>query len=158
MKRNSLLGKDVLFMKYIHTNIVSKDWQKLSKFYQDVFQCRPILPQRDYSGEFIETVVGIPGVHVVGEHLALPGYGNADEPTLEIFTYSIPGKQEPLKVNDCGFAHICFLVEKGTIPVLLDKIVEHGGSILSTFPKGKMAEQFCVYTRDPNGNIIEIHY
>ena len=32
--------------RYVHTNIVSKDWQALTRFYQEVFDCRPVLPQQ----------------------------------------------------------------------------------------------------------------
>lgn len=146
-------------MKFIHTNIVSPDWQRLSKFYQDVFDCTPIGSRREYSGEWWESVVGdIDGCGVIGEHIKLPGYDDDEGgPTLEIFTYTPPGRQEPLKINDCGFAHICFEVPMGTLPELLKKIEAHGGSVLSTF-KNPRSEWGMVYTKDPDGNVVEIHY
>ncbi|WP_413927363.1 VOC family protein [Clostridioides sp. ES-S-0006-03] len=33
-------------MKYVHTNIIARDWEKLSEFYKDVFECRKVPPQR----------------------------------------------------------------------------------------------------------------
>lgn len=148
-------------MKYIHTNIIAKDWEKLSKFYQDVFGCVPLQPRRDYTGDWIECLVGIKGVHVVGEHIALPGYdGQENAPTLEIFTYSVPGTSGPLEVNCYGFAHICFIIDRnpGNLELLAEKIVAHGGSILSTFPEDQLGKLVCLYTKDPEGNIVEVHY
>lgn len=146
-------------MKYSHTNIISKDWEKLSRFYQKVFDCVPLEPRRDYTGPWIENLVGIDGVRVVGEHIALPGYGEGG-PTLEIFTYSVPGTKGPLAVNDYGFAHICFEIDRvpGTLTATLDRLLEEGGSILSTFPREQWENMKCVYAKDPEGNIVEIHY
>jgi len=61
-------------MRYVHTNIIAKDWRSLSNFYQKVFGCRPVGPQRDLSGEWIEDLTNIKSVHIVGEHLSFPGY------------------------------------------------------------------------------------
>lgn len=139
-------------MKYLHTNIVAKDWKKLSAFYQKVFGCKPLDPPRNYPGGWIEEVVGVEGAHVEGEHIELPGYGE-DGPTLEIFSYSTPAEQGPLNVYDYGFAHICFEVDD--VAEVLKKIMDEGGSVQSTF--SNPMEQRCVYAKDPEGNIIEIH-
>ena len=37
--------------KYVHTNIVAEDWRALAGFYQRLFGCVPVPPERDYSGE-----------------------------------------------------------------------------------------------------------
>lgn len=146
-------------MKYLHVNIISKDWESLSLFYQEVFGCVPLEPRREYTGPWIENLVNIKGVRVFGEHIALPGYGEGG-PTLEIFTYNVPGKGGPLAVNDYGFAHICFEIEQvpGTLTAVLERLVDAGGSIVSTFAKDQWESMKCVYARDPEGNIIEIHY
>ncbi|MFZ5652735.1 MAG: VOC family protein [Bacillota bacterium] len=39
-------------IKYVHTNIVARDWKKLSQFYIDVFDCKPVYPERDLSGDW----------------------------------------------------------------------------------------------------------
>jgi hypothetical protein len=44
-------------MRYTHTNIIAKNWHSLSKFCQKVFGLRPIGPQRDISGKWIEETV-----------------------------------------------------------------------------------------------------
>jgi len=33
--------------KYKHTNIVANDWRSLAKFYEDVFGCEFVPPERD---------------------------------------------------------------------------------------------------------------
>jgi len=77
--------------RYVHTNIIAKDWRRVSQFYQTVFRCRPLPDgERDIKGEWIDRMTGISSVHIKGEHLLLPGYSE-DHPTLEIFSY-FPGK------------------------------------------------------------------
>lgn len=51
-----------------------------------VFDCKSIGKTRDLHGERLNKMTGLPGAHIVGEHLCLPGYGE-DHPTLEIFSY-----------------------------------------------------------------------
>jgi predicted enzyme related to lactoylglutathione lyase len=41
-------------MRYVHTNIIAKDWRSLSKFYQNVFGLIPIGLQRDISGKWVD--------------------------------------------------------------------------------------------------------
>lgn len=139
-------------VKFGHVNIVAKDWRALSMFYQNVFGCRPMDPPRAYSGEWIESVVGQQGVMIEGEHIEVPGYGEQG-PTLEIFGYKPGGTQGPLKVYDYGFAHICFQVDD--VPATLNKILENGGSIISAY--ADPFKERCVYTKDPEGNVVEIH-
>lgn len=62
-------------IRYVHTNLIAKDWKKLAKFYIDVFGCKPVGPERDLSGEWIELLTEIRNVGVRGVHLLLPGYG-----------------------------------------------------------------------------------
>ena len=71
-------------MKYVHTNIVAKDWKALMEFYVSVFQCKLVPPIRDLSGEWLATGTGVPNAKFTGGHLLLPGYG-PDGPTLEIY-------------------------------------------------------------------------
>lgn len=61
-------------IKYAHTNIVAKDWRRLSDFYFKVFDCKPVFPERDLSGKWIEKVTNIDNVSIKGIHLTLPGY------------------------------------------------------------------------------------
>jgi hypothetical protein len=74
--------------KYAHTNLIAEDWRMLANFYQHVFGCVPVPPERDFHGEKLEAGTGIPGAHLRGVHLRLPGYTD-NGPTLEIFNYNI---------------------------------------------------------------------
>jgi len=73
--------------QYVHTNAVARDFRALAQFYEKVFGCIPVPPERNYSGPELESGTGIPGAALRGLHLRLPGVG-ADGPTLEVFQYS----------------------------------------------------------------------
>ena len=47
--------------KYGHTNIIAHDWHALAAFYQEVFGCVPVPPERDFHGAPIEAATGLPG-------------------------------------------------------------------------------------------------
>lgn len=142
-------------IKYVHTNIVSKDWKKLSYFYIKVFNCKP-LSERDLAGEWIDKMTNIDKVEIKGIHLSLPGYENG--PTLEIFQYN-PEDSSPItsKINHQGYRHIAFHVDD--VEEVLQKVIEHGGKKIGELVK-KQYEALglltAVYTEDPDGNIIEI--
>lgn len=142
--------------RYAHTNLIAKDWKRLSAFYQKVFGCVPIPPERDLSGEWIDRATGLSAAHITGGHLLLPGYGE-DGPTLEIFQYdNMPEHLTPFP-NTPGFSHIAFAVD--SVPSTARAIFELGGSAVGDltvreFPGvGLLTFQ---YVRDPEGNIIEI--
>lgn len=143
-------------VKYVHTNIVSKDWNKLAEFYEAVFGCKRILPERDMSGQWIEDGTGIINAHIKGAHLRLPGYGDIG-PTLEIFQYNKYEKSELKKINEIGFVHIAFHVDD--VEKSLDEVLFHGGSQLGKVVIKEISEVgklTFVYTKDPEGNIIEL--
>jgi len=81
-------------IKYVHTNIIAKDWEKLAQFYIRVFGCQPVYPERDLTGEWINQATNIKDVHIRGIHLWLPGY--VDGPTLEIFQYNKQNESDDL--------------------------------------------------------------
>ncbi len=142
--------------RFAHTNLIAQDWKRLSAFYQEVFGCVPVSPERDLAGEWIEKATGIRGAHITGEHLLLPGY-NEQGPTLEIFGYdSMP--EHPLTLpNTPGFSHIAFVVND--VPGTAKAILKGGGSAVGELTKkefpgaGRLTFQ---YMADPEGNIIEI--
>jgi catechol 2,3-dioxygenase-like lactoylglutathione lyase family enzyme len=143
-------------MKYVHTNIISRNWRVLARFYIDVFACKPVPPERKQSGEWLEEGTGLKGASLEGVHLKLPGYGD-NGPTLEIHQYK---KSEPEKlsvVNRTGFRHIAFQVSD--VEETLEKIIANGGRALGKITTTEVhgAGTICfVYTSDPEGNIIEI--
>jgi predicted enzyme related to lactoylglutathione lyase len=142
-------------MKYVHTNIIARDWKRLSKFYQDVFQCVPVPPQRDLKGKWVEEFSGVKNASIQGEHLLLPGFGE-NGPTLEIFSYNEMIERENL-VNGTGFAHIAFAVDD--VADVLDLVQRNGGTktgepLTHNYPNGTAVT--FVYCKDIEGNIIEL--
>ena len=110
--------------RYVHTNLIARDWRALARFYQDVLGCVPVPPERDLSGPDMDAGTGIPGAHLRGMHLRLPGRGD-DGPTLEIFTYNDLLEHPTTAVNRPGFGHIAFSVED--VAGARDEVLAAGG-------------------------------
>ncbi len=142
--------------RYVHTNIVARDWRALAAFYEVVFGCRPVPPQREYRGGRLEAVTGIPGAHLEGMHLRLPGVGDAG-PTLEIFSYDEAEDCVTAAANRLGFAHIAF--EVPDVPAALERVRAAGGGALGEVVTLESADgrrvTFC-YATDPEGNVVEL--
>jgi predicted enzyme related to lactoylglutathione lyase len=142
--------------RYVHTNIIARDWQKLSRFYIDVFGCTPVPPERHLRGRDVERGTGIPGSELHGQHLRLPGYGESG-PTLEIFTYSIQANEAPRAVNRPGFAHIAFSVPD--VEQAQMQVLQSGGKSIGDIVTLQIASggkvTWC-YMADPEDNIIEL--
>jgi glyoxylase I family protein len=96
--------------RYVHTNIIAADSQKLIAFYKKVFGCRSIGQTRDLKGEWVDRITGLKDAHITGEHLALPGFPD-DGPTLEIFSYDQNIESAGTAINRCGLAHLAFAVD-----------------------------------------------
>lgn len=143
-------------VRYAHTNIVARDWKKLAAFYQEVFDCEPLLPERDYQGEWIEKVTGLHGMKIRGIHLKLPGF-EQPAPTLEIFEYHPQTEHTPTQANTPGFAHIAFHVED--VARHRNRVLQAGGSDLGephTMHVRGAGTITLIYMRDPEGNIVEL--
>ena len=143
-------------IRYVHTNIIAKDSQKLISFYKEVFDCRSIGQTRDLKGEWLDRMTGISNAHIVGEHLCLPGY-DADHPTLEIFSYDQMLGEHKHQINTFGLAHIAFEVDD--VENTLKKVLTAGGGMIgdlvhAEYEDGRKAT--FVYATDIEGNIIEI--
>ncbi len=143
-------------MRYAHTNIVAKDWKKLSDFYLRVFDCTVRPPKRELSGRWLDQATGLSNAELEGVHLLLPGHGD-NGPTLEIFSYKEMNEREPAMANDIGFTHIAFEVED--VELLFNEAIKAGakklGQITERMIEGIGVLKF-VYFRDPEGNIVEI--
>ncbi len=142
-------------IKFAHTNIVAHDWKKLSQFYQDVFDCEPVYPERNLKGNWIDQATALKNAQIKGIHLRLPGHGNGG-PTLEIFQYNEINKIKKT-INANGFSHIAFLADN--LEDVLQKLLQNGGSQLGKITEREIQNAGIitfVYTQDPEGNIIEI--
>jgi predicted enzyme related to lactoylglutathione lyase len=142
--------------RYIHTNIIARDWKRLAAFYENVLGCTPVPPERALSGKWLEGATGVPGAEIHGVHLRLPGYGE-DGPTLEIFQYTQLEERGKIAINRPGFAHIAFMVDDVTSA--RDAVIAAGGGVhgelVSTKIPGAGTITF-IYATDPEGNIIEL--
>lgn len=142
--------------RFVHTNLIARDWRLLSQFYQEVFGCRPVLPERHFAGSELERGTGVPGSELHGIHLRLPGYGE-DGPTLEIYTYTILHEGSCPAVNRPGFGHLAFSV--ADVAKAREAIVKAGGGVVGdvvTLQVATGARVTWCYTKDPEGNIIEL--
>jgi hypothetical protein len=52
--------------RYAHTNPIARDWSLLAQFYIDLFGCKIVPPERDYSGAALEVGTGVPGASLSG--------------------------------------------------------------------------------------------
>jgi len=142
-------------MKYVHTNIIARNWKSLAEFYINVFECRPMLPERDIKGDWLEKGTGVKNASLHGIHLRLPGFGD-DGPTLEIFQYEKNEGQTDPVANREGLGHIAFSVSD--VGNILDRMIACGGNKLGEIVKKQLDYGTITFTyaRDPEGNIIEL--
>ena len=142
--------------RYTHTNLIAQDWRRLATFYQKVFGCSPVPPERDLRGDWLDQATGIPKSHIRGQHLRLPGWGDAG-PTLEIFQYDSMPAHPVSQPNTPGLAHLAFAVDD--VEAAVRSVMAHGGTIVGALTVrdipdvGRLTFQ---YVADPEGNIVEL--
>jgi len=144
--------------KFVHTNLIAKDWRRLAQFYERVFGCVPIPPERDLSGEWLERCTGVPGAEIHGMHLRLPGFGD-EGPSLEIFQYNHQTERPETATNRPGFAHIAFRVDD--VKAAQREVIAAGGSLIGELVSAEIpgaGKITLVYVTDPEGNIIELQH
>lgn len=146
-------------IRYVHTNIVTRDWRALAAFYERVFDCRPVPPARDQTGEWLDRGTGVTGARLRGMHLRLPGHG-PDGPTLEIYQYDDVEDGAPWPAaNRRGIGHLAFHVDD--VAATRDRVVAGGGSAvgeIATAEVGSVGVLTFVYVADPDGNVIELQH
>ena len=143
-------------MKYMHTNIVARDWRGLARFYIDVFGCVPVPPERDYSGRWLDRGTGVKNARITGAHLRLPGYGE-NGPTLEIFQYERNEPKPTAAANREGIAHLAFEVDD--VDHSAAEALRYGGQKVGEVSSHEVAGVGLltfVYLADPAGNIVEL--
>ncbi len=145
-------------IKFVHTNIITDNWRKLADFYIKVFECRPLYPERDLKGNWLDKATSISNAHLTGIHLALPGY-EENLPTLEIFQYDKNENNPPALANRKGFGHIAFKVDN--VKEVLDRLLINGGTQLGEMVETEIRNAgkiTFVYAKDIDGNLIELQY
>lgn len=142
--------------RYGHTNLIARDWRALAAFYERLFGCERVPPERQYAGPELEAGTGVPGARLQGVHLRLPGHG-PDGPTLEIFNYSRLAETLPTAVNRPGFGHLAFLV--ADVAAAREEVLAAGGRAIGevvTLTTATGARVTWCYVTDPEGNPIEL--
>jgi catechol 2,3-dioxygenase-like lactoylglutathione lyase family enzyme len=142
--------------RFGHVNVTGRDWRRLAAFYRDVFGCELVPPERDYRGADLAAGSGLPGAHLTGAHLRLPGHGTAG-PTLEIYAYDDMAGDVDRVVNRAGWGHIAFQVPD--VAAALAAVRAHGGGsvgeVVSLQTSDGRKVTWC-YATDPDGNIVEL--
>jgi predicted enzyme related to lactoylglutathione lyase len=142
--------------RYGHTNLIAREWRLLANFYERLFGCVPVPPERNYSGSDLERGTGVPGAALRGIHLRLPGHG-VDGPTLEIYTYDHEAAAPPPAANRPGWGHIAFAVED--VAQARQAVLNAGGGAVGEVVTLQTADgrgvTWC-YVADPEGNIVEL--
>jgi len=142
--------------RYVHTNLIARDWRRLAAFYERVFGCAPVPPERNLSGEWLEASTGVPHARIQGVHLRLSGPGD-EGPTLEIFQYNRLTDQGKPAVNRPGFAHVAFAVED--VEAARDEVLAAGGKAVGDLASVQVPGAGRItfaYVTDPEGNVIEL--
>jgi len=111
-------------MRFTHVNLIAKDWKRLAAFYETVFGCQKVPPERDLSGKWLEKATGVDAAKITGIHLRLPGVGG-NGPTLEIFQYGALPPAPEINPDTPGFSHIAFAVEN--VEKTAERVFQAGG-------------------------------
>ncbi len=141
--------------RFVHTNLIARDWQKLVDFYQNVFGCVPVVSDRTASGEWLDKITGLPQAEIRITHLYLPDLDAG--PTLEIIQYNRTGDAPPPAPNRPGFGHIAFAVED--VAAALQAVIAAGGGSVGEIITADLPGRgllTAVYATDPEGNIVEL--
>ena len=142
--------------RFVHTNLVARDWRALAGFYERVFGCVLIPPERDYLGDALDAGTALRGAHLTGAHLRLPGWGD-DGPTLEIYHYDALLERPAPGINRPGFGHIAFEVDD--VAAARETVLEEGGravgEVVTLTTSAGRRVTWC-YMTDPEGNALEL--
>ena len=142
--------------KFVHVNLIARDWKALAKFYESVFGVVEVPPERDFQGKDLDAGTGLSNARLRGAHFRLPGLKNTG-PTLEIFTYDQLESGGPPAANRPGFGHIAFEVED--VASARKEVLEAGGKPVGkivTLTTATGARVTWCYVADPEGNMIEL--
>lgn len=140
-----------------HINIIARDWRKLARFYETLFGCTFVPPERDYRGADVDAGTGVRNAHITGVHLRLPGLGGEHGPTLEIYSYDEFADGPAPAINRPGFAHLAFAVDD--VRRAREEVLGAGGDtvgeVVTLTTKVGTKVTFC-YVTDIEGNILEL--
>ena len=143
-------------VRFGHVNLTGHDWRRLAAFYQDVFGCTTVPPERDFRSPDLDAATGLRDAHLTGAHLRLPGGGDSG-PTLEIFQYDELEAHPGATAARPGWGHIAFQVPE--VETSLEALVSAGGArfgAVVTFQTADGRHVTWCYATDPEGNLVEL--
>ena len=143
-------------MKFTHVNLIAKDWRRLAAFYESVFGCRRVPPERNLAGKWLDKATGVDTAKITGMHLRLPGGGD-NGPTLEIFQYDRGPDARKVTPDTPGFTHLAFAVDN--VAETAARVFQAGGQSVGEFTVRQIVgvgQLTMWYVSDPEGNIIEL--
>jgi len=143
--------------KFAHVNLIARDWKSLARFYETVFGCAKVPPERDFQGKELDAGTGLCNAHLRGAHFRLPGGHTHSGPTLEIFSYDELEPRPPTAANRPGLGHIAFEVED--VASARKEVLAMGGKAVGeivTLATTTGARVTWCYVTDPEGNTIEL--
>ena len=142
--------------RFGHVNVIARDWRRLATFYEQLFGCVQVPPERDYRGVDLERGTSVPGAALRGVHLRLPGHG-PEGPTLEIYTFESFEEAVTPAVNRPGWGHVAFQVDD--VAAARGAVLEAGGRPVGEVVTLQISDgrrvTWC-YVTDPEGNIVEL--
>jgi predicted enzyme related to lactoylglutathione lyase len=139
--------------RYVHTNLIARDWRALVAFYVDVFGCAIVPPERDYRSDALDSGTGLHHAHLTGVHVKLPG----SDATLEIYQYDALEPRPSPATNRAGFGHIAFEVDD--VHAAQQEVLARGGHPVGeivTLTTQTGAQVTWCYVFDPEDNVIEL--
>lgn len=135
-----------------HTGLVVKDLERSLSFYRDLLGLELAARSRE-QGQYIESLVGIPGAVLEWAKLRIPG-GHMVE-LLQYFSHPSPASPEELGcANRPGCSHLALTVSD--IDTLFETLVLAGfkcNNAPQPSPDGKVK---VMYAHDPDGIIVEL--
>jgi predicted enzyme related to lactoylglutathione lyase len=142
-------------IKYVHTNIIAKDWESLADFYAKTLNCKKLLPKRNLKGVEVSNGAGVKNAEIKGIHLALPGY-DENPPILEILQYKENKPKHPTASNREGITHLAFHVDN--LEKCVTKFIKYGGSKIGEIASIRIPKKTIefIYMADPENNIVEL--
>jgi catechol 2,3-dioxygenase-like lactoylglutathione lyase family enzyme len=142
--------------RFGHTNLIARDWQRLADWYERLFGCTPVPPERDYAGPDLARGTGIADAALKGVHLRLPGHGD-DGPTLEIYTFGSTTGESQHGIDDPGWGHVAFAVDD--VESARQRVLDEGataiGEVVTLTTADGRRVTWC-YIADPEGNAVEL--